>query len=63
MSQLSSFVRLRLTDVPHRGFWSKPKPRLFRKPESRFDEFLRRHEVASRTYDRAGVEVALLGSS
>ena len=61
MSQIASFTVLRASDVPHLGFWSKPKPRLFRKPESKFEELLRPHVLRENTFGEAdGVYVALV---
>ncbi|MBK8038327.1 MAG: hypothetical protein IPK22_14530 [Verrucomicrobiaceae bacterium] len=61
MSQIASFTVLKVSDVPHLGFWSKPKPRLFRKPESRFDELLRPHILRAQVFGEAdGVYVALV---
>ena len=61
MSQIASFTVLKTSDVPHRGYWSKPKPRLFRKPRSMFEELLRPHVLRERIFDEAdAVHVALV---
>jgi len=61
MSQIASFTYLKAFDVPHLGFWSKPKPRLFRKPECKFDELLRPHVLREQLFEEAdGVYVALV---
>src|SRR5688572_11196167 len=61
MSQIASFAYLRESDVPFLGFWSKPKQRLFRKPESKFNELLRQHTLRERVFKTAdGVYVALV---
>jgi hypothetical protein len=61
MSQIASFTVLKTSDVPHLGFWSKPKPRLFRKPRSMFEELLRPHVLRERIFDEAdAVHVALV---
>lgn len=59
MSQIASFTYLKESDVPFLGFWSKPKARLFRRPVSRFDEFLRQHTLRKSIFEAAdGVYVA-----
>jgi hypothetical protein len=61
MSQIASFTVLKTSDVPHLGYWSKPKPRLFRKPRSMFEELLRPHVLRERIFDEAdAVHVALV---
>lgn len=61
MSQIASFTVLNVSDVPNLGFWSKPKPRLFRKPESRFDELLRPHVLREQVFEEAdGVYIGLV---
>ena len=61
MSQIASFVYLKEADVPFLGFWSKPKARLFRKPESKFNELLRQHTLRESIFKSAdGVYVALV---
>lgn len=61
MSQIASFTVVKASDVPHLGFWSKPKPRLFRKPRSMFEELLRPHVLRQQIFDQAdAVHVALV---
>jgi hypothetical protein len=61
MSQIASFTVLKASDVPHLGFWSKPKPRLFRKPENMFDALLRPHVLREQIFGEAdGAYVALV---
>lgn len=61
MSQIASCTVLKVSDVPHLGFWSKPKPRLFRKSENRFDELLKPHVIREHLFeDSDGVYVALV---
>lgn len=61
MSQIASFTYLKQSDVPLLGFWSKPKRRLFRKPESKFDEMVRQHTVRESIFEAAdGVYVAFV---
>jgi hypothetical protein len=61
MSQITSFTVLKASDVPHLGFWSKPKPRLLRKPENMFDELLRPHVLREQIFgDADGAYVALV---
>ena len=61
MSQIASFTFLRASDVSFLGFWSKPKPRLFRKPIGQFSDFLRQHALREMMFDGAdGVYVALV---
>ena len=61
MSQIAVFTSLRAKDVPFLGFWSKPKLRFFRRPESKFDEFLERNALRQVTYTSSdGVYVALV---
>jgi hypothetical protein len=61
MSQIASFTVLKASDVSHLGFWSKPKPRLFRKPECRFNELLRPHVLKEQVFREAdGAYVALV---
>ena len=61
MSQLASFTVLKASDVPHLGFWSKPKPRLFRKPECKFSELLGQHTLRESTFDDSdGIYVAFV---
>lgn len=60
MSQIASFTVLKLSDVPNLGFWSKPKPRLFRKPECMFDELLRPHVLRERIFGEADASYVAL---
>lgn len=61
MSQIASFTVLKASHVPQLGFWSKPKPRLFRKPVNMFDELLRPHVLREQSFgDADGVYVALV---
>jgi hypothetical protein len=61
MSQIASFTFLNAADVPHLGFWSKPKPRLFRKPECKFDELIRPHILREQLFEESdGIYVALV---
>lgn len=61
MSQIASFTYLKESDVPFLGFWSKPKPRFFRKPESKFVEWLQQHTLRESIFEAAdGVYVALV---
>jgi hypothetical protein len=61
MSQLASITVLKASDVPHLGFWSKPKPRWFRKPESKFSEFLEKHRLRESIFDYSdGIYVAFV---
>ena len=61
MSQLASFTVLKKSDVPHLGFWSKPKPRWFRKPESKFSELLGQHTLRESIFDYSdGIYVAFV---
>ena len=60
MSQIASFTYLKESDVPFLGFWSKPKPRFFRKPENKFTELLRQHTLRESVLESVdGVYVAL----
>ena len=60
MSQIASFTVLKASDVPRLGFWSKPKPRLFRKPECRFEELLKPYVLREQVFEEAdGSYVAL----
>jgi hypothetical protein len=61
MSQIGSFTYLAATHVPMLGFWSKPKPRLFRSPESKFQDYLCEKKLRDFTFGAAdGVYVALV---
>ena len=60
MSQIASFTYLNVSDVPLLGFWSKPKPRLFRKPENKFPEFLKQHALRESIFECDGIYVALV---
>ena len=53
MSQLASFTYLNASDVPYLGFWSKPKPRLFRKPVSEYENLLGKHTLRDYTFGDA----------
>lgn len=61
MSQIASFTYLKQTDVPFLGFWSKPKPRLFRAPVNQFPQLLQQHALKEHVFDKAdGVYVGLV---
>ncbi len=61
MSILASFTFLKASDVPHLGFWSKPKPRWFRAPENKFSELLRQHTLREVIFDGSdGIYVAFV---
>ena len=61
MSILASFTFLKASDVPHLGFWSKPKPRLFRRPECKFPELLKQHTLREFLFDDSdGIYVAFV---
>ncbi len=61
MGQLASFTYIRTKDAPFLGFWSKPKPRWFRRPENKFDEYLRQHALRESVFqDADGYYIALI---
>lgn len=61
LMSLASFIILKASDVPHLGFWAKPKPRWFRKPESRYSEFLNKHTLRDSTFTASdGIYVAFI---
>jgi len=61
MSQLASFTYMKAADAPFLGFWSRPKPRLFRKPEYKFTGFLHQHALRESVFDDTdGVHVGLV---
>lgn len=61
MSQIAVFTFTKASDVPHFGFWSKPKPRLFRRAECKFDEFLKERAKRQESFTGGdGVYVALV---
>ena len=43
MSEIASFTYIKAFDATFLGAWSKPKPRWFRFPENRFNEFMSAH--------------------
>lgn len=61
MSQIASFTVLKESEASNLGFWSKPKPRLFRKPVNMFEELLRPHVLREQSFGGGdGVYVALV---
>lgn len=61
MSQIASFVVLKASTVPDLAIFSKPKPRLFRRPDCMFSALLRPHVLQEFIFDAAdGVYVALV---
>jgi hypothetical protein len=61
MSQLASFTYLKIEHVSMLGFWSKPKPRLFRSSESKFEDYLNEKQLRHFIFKSAdGVYVALV---
>lgn len=59
MSQLASFTFIKESDLPFLGFWSKPKSRLLRRPEQRFDQYLAARSLREYICDTDGFYVAL----
>lgn len=51
MSQIATFTYLKESDIPFLGFWSKPKKRLFRRPECMFGVLLKEHQLRSSVFD------------
>jgi len=51
MGQIASFLVLQASAVSHLGFFSKPKLRLFRRPECMFNELLRPHVLHEYIFD------------
>ena len=61
MGQIATFIVFQASAVPHLGFFTKPKPRLFRRPECMFDELLRPHALHEHIFEAAdAVYVALV---
>lgn len=61
MGQIATFIVFQASAVPHLGFFTKPKPRLFRRPECMFDELLRPHVLHEHIFEAAdAVYVALV---
>lgn len=61
MGQIATFIVFQASAVPHLGFFTKPKPRLFRRPECMFDELLRPHVLHEHIFEVAdAVYVALV---
>jgi hypothetical protein len=61
MSQLASFTYFNAVKVPFLGVWSKPQPRWFRRPENKFNDYLKPHTLREYIFDETdGIYVAFV---